>query len=185
MADRRDRPFLTKDLGIWRVVIEMMARVEAKFVGQIPVHRTRRLRNRQRASARQFPQGLYSNRLLILVWWICLQFSPPCAWQLAACEVAIAPLLVQYCSAELEVLAAIQSPMVSLVVRNAPNIAHRFSLIEHHHGLQAVEERLVHVDNQSDVRCRQFIDTIKPFKLPNHADIDVRPVKRHAVDRSM
>jgi hypothetical protein len=68
VEEMADRPFLTKDLGIRRAVIEMMARVEAKVVGQIPVHRTRRLRNRQPASVRQFPQGLYPNRLLILVW---------------------------------------------------------------------------------------------------------------------
>jgi len=74
--------------------------------------------------------------------------------------------------------------MISLLVRSALNIAHGLLLIgyEHHHGLQAMEERLMHVVNQSHVRCLQSVNAIESVKPPYHAHINVLPFKLQLID---
>jgi len=162
--------------------------VIGEVVGQLLVQiNPRRPSIRQPSSARQSPPGLYPNRTPILVRRGPggLQFPSPCVWQFAARSAAIATPRVQYCPVEPEVLAATQSPMISLLVRSAPNIAHGFFLIgyEHHHGLQAMEERLMHVGNQSYVLCLQSVNTIKSAKPPYHAHINVLPFERQLFDQ--
>lgn len=180
-----DRPFLTKDLWITRLVV---ATVIGEVVGQFLVQiNPRHPSIRQPSSTRRSPSGLYQNRPPILVPRRPggLQFPLPCVRQFAARSAAIATPLVQYCPAEPEVLTATQSPIISLLVRSAPNIAHGFFLCghKHRHGLQKMEERLMHVGNQSYVLCLQPVNTIKSVKPPYHAHINVLPFERQLFEQ--
>ena len=106
----------SKDLEQEMAIVTVVVEVVGQFLVQI---NPRRLSILQTSSARQSPPGLYPNRPPALVRRGPggLQFLPPRVWQFAARSAAIATPLVQYFSVEPEVLAATQSPMISLLVR--------------------------------------------------------------------